>query len=1459
VASVNKGDFMHKAAFICLVAFVLALIGCSSDPARPSSSEATGSVQQPYSSTATIDYTGGTAQIPPGNICVICGGDFSGNSINTWAGGVRTFADPSPAGAPVTTLSVALYYGDCNTGNVTVTVNGTTIGSFNHTSGNCVCGSCAVPTPTVVSLTNAGGIPGYVKGGTNTLTLTSANSALYVHQAVITASGGDGSTTTSLTSSINPTVFGQATTFTATVSPVAPFTQTPTGNVTFFDGASTLATVALAGGVATLTTSSLAVGSHAVTATFNASTPYTASTSSVVTQVVNKAATTSTLASSPNPSAFGQSVTLTATVSASAPGTGTPGGSVTFFDGASSLGTVALAGGTASLSMSNLSTGAHSLTVAYGGSASFNASTSSVLTQNVNAAATATTLASGTNPSVAGQAVTFVSTVSVVAPGAGSPSGTVTFFDGASSIGTGAISGGIATFATSSLGVGSHTITATYNGNASFAASTSSPITQTVNLASSATSVVSSTNPTRYGQSTTFTATVAAVAPASGTPGGTVTFFDGAASIGSATLSGGLATLAVTTLDAGAHAITASYGGDSAFDGSTSSVLTQTVNPAQTSTAIASSVNPSAFGQAVTFTASVTALLPGGGTPTGSVTFLDGAGSIGSAALVNGVAILTTSSLAVGAHSISAAYGATQNFNGSTSSSLNQTVTQANSAVSVASSTNPSVIGQAVTFTATVAAVAPGGGTPGGSVTFSDGATSLGTVALSGGVATVTTSALSVGTHAITATYGGSAQYVGSSGGISQLVNKASTAVAIASSVNPSAFGQSVTFSAAVTVVAPGAALPTGTVTFLDGAGTLGTGTLDASGNATFATSALAVGAHAITARYEGDAKLDGSTSAPLTETVSAAATSVALASSVNPSTFGQSVSLTATVTVTGAGSGAPSGNVTFRDGTTVIGTASLGVSGVATLATSALPVGARTITATYNGDASFAASTSSALTQTVNQASTTTAVGSSSAPSIFGQSVTFTATVAAVAPGAGTPTGTVTFFDGATQLGTGTLDASGNATFAIASLAVGDHTITAKYGGSGDFAASTSSAFTQTVNQGGAVATITSSANPSVYGDTVTFQASVTGAANAATPTGSVTFKDGTATLGTVALDANGTATLTPSALTGGSHTIVASYGGDASYQPASASLAQVVNPAATSGVLTASAASIAFGAAVTLTMTVTSPVAGTITGTVTFKDGTTTLGTASVGANGVATFSATGLTAGSHALTASYGGDTNYAPSTSASTSVDVTASTSTTALVSSKNPSSLGDAVTFTATVTSPALGVATGSVAFNDGTTSLGNVTLDTNGAANLTTSALTVGTHAITAAYGGDSNYAASTSTTLSQVVLAPGVDGGAGDGGSGDGGTDGSIATDGGADSGKTDGGGADGAVNDGSAGGDASLDGGATSEPISDSGCGCRLTRPRDGLGGSILTGICLALLALRRRRARARARARA
>jgi len=570
----------------------------------------------------------------------------------------------------------------------------------------------------------------------------------------------------------------------------------------------------------------------------------------------------------------------------------------------------------------------------------------------------------------------------------------------------------------------------------------------------SSVSIASSLNPSTYGSSVTFTATVT---PAAAT--GTVTFTDGGgATLGSGTLSGGVATYSTSTLGGGVHPVTASYGGDSNYQSSTSSALRQTVNQQSSSVAISSSLNPSPYESNVTFTATVTPA-----TATGTVTFKNENVVLGTGTISNGIATYSTSSLTAGTRSIYAIYGGDGNYSGSTSSALAQQVQRLTSTVVTSSSDDPSPYGTSVTFTSTVT---PSAAT--GTVSFRDGSTLLGTGTLSNGIATYSTSTLAVGSHPIRAIYNGDTDDIGSTSPVLTQIVKLASSLTLSSSPNPSTYGSSVTFTS---TVSPTTA--TGTVSFYDSGSPIGSGTISG-GTASFSTSSLTVGSHSITASYSGDSTYAGSASSTLTQTVSKLNTAITLTSSSNPSTYGSVVTLTATVAPASA-----TGSVTFIDWSTALGAGTIS-GGTTAFTISTLSGGMHSITASYGGDGNDNASTSSPLAQTVNPSSTTVALVSSANPSTYGAPVTFTATVTP-----STATGTVTFLNGTTTLGTGTLTA-GSAGYTTSSLTAGANAITASYGGDTNDGPSASAPLSQVVNSGGFVAT-NGQMESSRYGQTAT------------------------------------------------------------------------------------------------------------------------------------------------------------------------------------------------------------------------------------------------------------------------------------------------------------------------------------------------------------------------------------
>ena len=262
--------------------------------------------------------------------------------------------------------------------------------------------------------------------------------------------------------------------------------------------------------------------------------------------------------------------------------------------------------------------------------------------------------------------------------------------------------------------------------------------------------VVSSTNPSAFGASVTFTATVTGPG---GTPTGTVTFSDGSTTLSQVTLASGAASYSTSSLAIGSHSITVSYSGDSGFAASTSTALSQSVQKADTATSLSAPANAN-VNQNVTLTTTVTPATSGA--PTGAVTFFDGANQIGSSNLNgSGGASLSTSTLAAGSHSITAVYAGDSNFNGSTSTASTVVVASSSFSLSLSGSSLGSIApGSSAHTTITIT---PSGGLDPSTVTLgcsvspvvSPAATcSVGATSVSGGTGSATLTVSTVGPHA---------------------------------------------------------------------------------------------------------------------------------------------------------------------------------------------------------------------------------------------------------------------------------------------------------------------------------------------------------------------------------------------------------------------------------------------------------------------------------------------------------------------------------------------------------------------------------------------------------------------------------------------------------------------------------------------------------------------------------------
>jgi diadenosine tetraphosphate (Ap4A) HIT family hydrolase len=372
------------------------------------------------------------------------------------------------------------------------------------------------------------------------------------------AVGAKIATATLLTAPLSSTC-GDKISLTAQVSP------TPDGGtVSFYDGATPITTIGVdANGMAVASVMGLAPGNHSLTAVYNGTSSYATSTSNKVSHDV-AAIPTTTVLSGPPSSQCGDKVTLSAQVS---PAGAT--GNVEFFDGATTLGVRPLdANGIATISLTSLAPGSHSFTSKYLGDACHPGSSSQKIPHTVNTDPV-TVVVSGPAKVNCGDKATITATVSPV-----TATGNVEFFDGATTLGIRPLdANGVATLSIETLGIGDHSITANYLGDACHFPAGSNKITVTSSPLPTSVQLGASPNPAKVGTKVTLSATVNPT-----DQGGIVEFFDGATSLGSSVVDeNGQATLSVPDFTVGDHSVTAVYSGAGCYAGSTSNKVTVTI------------------------------------------------------------------------------------------------------------------------------------------------------------------------------------------------------------------------------------------------------------------------------------------------------------------------------------------------------------------------------------------------------------------------------------------------------------------------------------------------------------------------------------------------------------------------------------------------------------------------------------------------------------------------------------------------------------------------------------------------------------------------------------------------------------------------------------------------------------------------------------------------------------------
>lgn len=883
---------------------------------------------------------------------------------------------------------------------------------------------------------------------------------------------------------------------------------------------------------------------------------------------------------------------------------------------------------------------------------------------------TTTAVSSNVSPTpTLGSPVTYVATVAPQPPGTGTPTGTVSFatavggpIAGCTAIALDEDSPDTATCTTAYTGPDDNEVQASYSGDSNFATSSSTPLSTTSVTSSDAGEGV-------VGEMVTYSATVATVGSGP-SPSGGVSFTDSAGLITSCSDQSlelvGSSEVATCSISYGAptsDTITASYLGDEGTLGS-SGTLDETIATASTSIAVTPEDNltSAVVGQSVTYVATVGVLAPGAGTPTGTVTFYGSGGTaitgctgVALSAGTPDSAACTTSYSGSTTDDVTATYSGDSNFSGSSSSApLVETVNPAGTTTTLSASDNGQgvVVGQSVTFAATVSVNAPGAGTPTSTVSFTDAAGLLGTScanqALSSTLVATCTFAFPTSEPSgdvITATYAGDdTTFTTSLAQLTETILPAPTTTTLSSSDsgNGIVVGQPVTYTASVSVNAPGAGTPTGTVTFYGSEGTAipgcsNVGLSDGVGDvATCQTSYPATGSNTITATYSGDGNFSTSTSAPITENVTADQTTLSLSASPDPAVTGKSETITGTVLVDSPGAGTPTGTVSFFDGaTTLCNGVALGAENQATCSVTYAKIAGspHSLTATYSGSTNDLPATSNTVSLTVTQA-TSLKVTATPSPASYGRTISLS--------GSGLPakaTGTVSFISSSTLLCQATVAGGRAACDVPTNLAPGSYTILGQYSGDTTYAPSSTSIGLMVTK---AATSIGARAIPASvpYGTALTLEATKLPAG----VTGTVSFKSSTTTWCDVPASSPAVVCAVPGDVGVGTYQVTVTYSGDSNFVGSSATTSFVIRQAHTQFAATATPASVSTGESVTLAA---NGLPAQSTGAVSFTSAGSTLCTAAV-TNGAASCSTSSdLAAGNYHVKASYSGDANYTSS--------------------------------------------------------------------------------------------------------------------------------------------------------------------------------------------------------------------
>ena len=635
-------------------------------------------------------------------------------------------------------------------------------------------------------------IVGFYSGDSNYTNATSQAAAITVAKSLPTVA---------ITPSTTTPLAGGTMTIAATISAPAVGATPPSGTILFTLDGTSLGTAIVAPGApstANITITVPSTGTHTLQGTYGGDSNYSNANSNSVTITVAKTPTTLVVTPATTTPSAGGSLQVTATLGVTYPSSTLPTGTVTFtLDGVTQGVQNVVSGTTATITMTGLTTGTHTLQASYSGDSNFSSSVAASVTLIVAKASTTLVLTPATTTPAPGSSLQVTATVSSSNPSSSPPSGTVTFTVDGVAVGTATVVPGTpstAVFTIPSVSPGAHILLATYSGDSSYSSAVATAVSLNVTKSPTTTVLAPSTLTPTAGGTLQVTAAVTATTPGPTLPTGTVSFaLDGTAVATGTVLAGSPSTANVTISipSAGPHVLTATYSGDTYYGTSTSSPTTLTAAKGATVTTVTATPPALTAASAETLTATIAPFNAMTGTIytiTGTVSFYDGGSTLlGTATVTSDVATLSGITLADNvSHSITAIYSGDANWLASSSVALPLTATTLPDSVVLVSNLGTVPPGQSLILTATVTpAATPALGAeqnPTGNVIFYDGTTVIGTVALvasptgDSSSATLTTASQPGGNDTFSAFYVGDLYYDAAT---SNLLNLAVEAFAI--------------------------------------------------------------------------------------------------------------------------------------------------------------------------------------------------------------------------------------------------------------------------------------------------------------------------------------------------------------------------------------------------------------------------------------------------------------------------------------------------------------------------------------------------------------------------------------------------------------------------------------------------------------------------------------------------------